>query len=188
MLSRAWLLDPVETQAAAATSGTTAVKEPWNGEYYASFGHGESRDWDEARRHGFLCAGGGAWYSGTLGLLKTGDLVWVKAPGYGFVGVGRARGGPVPASEFRLIDELGVERPALEVLTKGTYHREFVDDPERQESFVPMNWAETRPLAQAINETGMFGNQNTVCAPKTPKWRHTVERLKELFPGWSKSV
>jgi hypothetical protein len=73
----------------------------------------------------------------------------------------------------------GVERPALEVLTKASYHKEFARDPERQECFVPIDWAKTRPLSDA--ETGMLGNQNSVCAPKTPKWRHTVVRLKELF-------
>jgi len=26
-----------------------------------------------------------------------------------------------------------------------------------------------------------FGNQNTVCKPTTPKWRTTVERLKERW-------
>jgi hypothetical protein len=188
LLSRAWLLDPIETQAAAATSSATAAKEPWNGEYYASFGHGKTRDWDDARRYGFICGGGGSWYSGTLGLLKPGDLVWVKAPGYGFVGVGRVRSGPVAASEFTLPDGNGEERPALELLTKASYHREFVNDADRQESFVPVEWAETRSLADAVNETGMFGNQNTVCAPKTPKWRHTVERLKELFRDWNNVV
>lgn len=188
LLSRAWLLDPIETQAAAATSSATAVKEPWNGEYYASFGHSKTRDWEEARRYGFISAGGGSWYSGTLGLLQTDDLIWVKAPGYGFVGVGRVRSGPVLAADFKLTDEHGVERPALDVLTKGHYHRESLDDPERRESFVAVDWTETRPLAEAVNEAGMFGNQNTVCAPKTPKWRHTVERLKELFPQWNKPV
>lgn len=186
LLSRAWLLDPVETQAAAATSGNASVKEPWNGEYYASFGHGTARDWDEARRYGFICAGGGSWYSGTLGLLQAGDLIWVKAPGFGFVGVGRVRSGPVPATDFVLTDEHGIERPAMEVLSKASYHREFIDDPERRESFVPVDWADTRSLSQAVNEAGMFGNQNTVCAPKTPKWRHTVERLKDLFRDWGK--
>ena len=32
----------------------------------------------------------------------------------------------------------------------------------------------------------MFGNQNTVCKPTTPKWRTTVERLKEKFPDYDK--
>jgi hypothetical protein len=186
LLSRAWLLDPVETQAAAATGGKASIKEAWNGEYYASFGQGPDRDWEEARRFGFICAGGGSWYSGTLGLLQSGDLVWVKAPGFGFVGVGRVRSGPVSAADFRLSGSDGTERAALEVLHNAAYHREFVNDPERCESFVAVDWAQTRALSEAANEAGMFGNQNTVCAPKTPKWRHTVERLKELFPDWGK--
>lgn len=36
------------------------------------------------------------------------------------------------------------------------------------------------PIERAVNEIGMFRNQNTVCVPKTPKWRHKVERLKQL--------
>ncbi|MBI5113206.1 MAG: DUF91 domain-containing protein [Rhodovulum sp.] len=188
LLSRAWLLDPVETQVAAVTTSRGTVSEPWNGEYYACFGQNSDRDWDEARRYGFISAGGGAWYSGTLRLLKPGDLVWVKVPGRGFVGVGRVRGAAVPAAEFELIGADGTEQPALSVLTKGSYLRDSLDDPERREVFVPIDWAETRPLSEAVNETGMFGNQNTVCAPKTPKWRHTVERLKELFPNWAKGA
>lgn len=36
----------------------------------------------------------------------------------------------------------------------------------------------------AINEPGLFGNRNTVCASKNPKWRTTVERLQSAFPGY----
>ena len=43
------------------------------------------------------------------------------------------------------------------------------------------------PLAQAINEAGLFGNQNTVCAPKTSKWRHTIARLERAFPDFDKN-
>lgn len=32
-----------------------------------------------------------------------------------------------------------------------------------------------------FQEFGMSENQNSVCKPKTPKWRSTVERLKEKF-------
>lgn len=38
-LSRAWLIDPVETQINASSSSATA-SEPWNGEFYVSFGDG----------------------------------------------------------------------------------------------------------------------------------------------------
>ena len=52
---------------------------------------------------------------------------------------------------------------------------------DRSEYFVPVRWLHSVPLDQAVNEIGMFGNQNTVCKPTTPKWRTTVERLKERW-------
>jgi len=42
------------------------------------------------------------------------------------------------------------------------------------------------PLEKAVQEIGLFGNQNTVCKPTAPKWRFTVERLKEKFPDFNK--
>lgn len=72
------------------------------------------------------------------------------------------------------------DRPALEVLS-ADYHRVFVDDPERAEYFVPVEWIKTLPASGGVQEVGMFGNQNTVCKPVTPKWRSTVDRLKALL-------
>ncbi len=177
LLSRAWLLDPVEAQVNAAAATHGEAKESWNGEFYASFGDGLSRSWAEAVRYGFVCAGGGAWYSNTLNLLNPGDRIWVKVPARGFVGVGRVRGHRLSASEFTIEG-----RPCLEVLTSADYHRALADDFERCEYFVPVDWLETTSLESAIQELGMFGNQNTVCKPKTPLWRATVERLKQRFP------
>ena len=37
-LSRTWLFDPVETQSSASASNSERA-EPWNGEFYCSFGH-----------------------------------------------------------------------------------------------------------------------------------------------------
>lgn len=56
LLSRAWLHDPIDTQVAASGGGASA-KEPWNGEYYASFGHSDQRSWGEAVKYGFIAAG-----------------------------------------------------------------------------------------------------------------------------------
>ena len=182
LLSRTWLMDPVQAQVSAATPARagTREREPWNGEFYACFGHGESRDWAEGRRYGFLCAGGGSWYSNTLNLLSPGDHVWVKVPGSGFVGVGEVTGLREPISAFHIATEEG-DQPATEVLQGGNYHRQYADDPERMEYFVPIRWLHSVPLEQAVNEIGMFGNQNTVCKPTTPKWRTTVERLKDRW-------
>jgi hypothetical protein len=185
LLSRAWLLDPVETQSATATQ--TRNREPtenWIGEYYACFGASPSRSWEEARRYGFISAGGGAWYSRTLNLPDPGDRIWVKSPDHGFVGVGRVMGSPQPMSSFEVVTDNG-PRPATEVLTGGTYHRQFLDDPEKCEYFLPVRWLDAVPLNAALREVGLFGNQNTVCAPRTQRWRHTVDRLKQAFPHWA---
>lgn len=180
LISRAWLLDPIDTQVNAATP-SAAANEPWNGEFYACYGYSpEGRPWDEAVKYGFISAGGGEWYSNTLSLLSPGDRVWVKAPGHGFVGVGIVTGKSVRATEFKIKTAEG-EHPVLSVV-RGNFHRNVADDPKRSEYFVPIDWLSTVPIEKAFNEAGLFGNQNTVCRPKTPKWRHTVERLKQLFP------
>ena len=182
LLSRAWLLDPVHTQVSAATT-PDGPTEPWNGEFYSSFGQSETRSWADAMEYGFICGGGGVWYSRTMQLLSPGDRVWVNVPQTGYVGVGRVMGRAQPASTFR-VRTAADEAPVLDVATRGTYHREFITDPERCEYFVPVRWLETVPLERAAQEIGFFGNQNTVCKPRTPKWRSTVERLKEKFPNF----
>lgn len=187
LLSRSWLLDPIETQAAASSGSTSSRatdREPWNGEYYVNFGDSAERSWDDARKYGFVSAGGGSWYSGTLNLLSEGDRIWVRVPKQGYVGVGRVTGDAVHAKDFLLPGENGAERPVLEVLTRHQYHRQYADETERAEYFVPVEWLETVPLSQAVDEVGLFGNQNTVCAPKRARWRHTIERLKAAFPRY----
>ena len=184
LLSRAWLLDPVLTQVSIATP-IDSPSEPWNGEFYSSFGHDETRSWLDAVEYGFISAGGGAWYSRTLQLLNPEDRVWVKVPGSGFVGVGRVTGRAEPASTFKVQTPAG-EVSVLDVAKRGHYQIEYVDDPELCEYFVPIKWLQTVPLERAVQEIGMFGNQNTVCKPRTPAWRSTVERLKQRFPDFDK--
>lgn len=182
-LSRAWLMDPTTEAPAEAKPAAGTPTEPWNGEFYASFGAGPERSWAEATRYGFISAGGASWYSKTLGLLHPGDRIWVKSPNHGFIGVGRVTGLAEPAKTFTLKADTGAEVLALDVLTLGSYLRDLVDDPERCEWFVPVEWLQTVPLDKAIKEIGLFGNQNTVCRPTSPKWRSTVERLKQRFPA-----
>ena len=185
MLSRAWLIDPAETQANVAAK-PKGESEPWNGEFYANFGHGSARSWAEGMKYGFISAGGGTWYSKSLGLLRTGDRVWVNAPGNGYVGVGIVKGPAQPITSFTVETPEG-EKPAAEVLTEGSYHREFIDDPEQREYFVPVRWLDVTPLDNAFKEIGLFGVQNTVSKPVKPKWRHTIERLKARFPNFDRN-
>jgi hypothetical protein len=179
LLSRAWLLDPGEV-----ITTPDGPKEPWNGEFYCNFNDGENRSWADAVEFGFISGGGGVWYSRTLRLLHPGDRVWVKVPGAGFVGVGRVTGLAQPASAFRVHTPKG-EVPVLDA-AKRSHHHKFLNDPERCEYFVPVRWLQTVPVEKPVHEIGLFGNQNTVCKPTTPKWRYTVERLKEKFPDFDK--
>lgn len=177
LLSRAWLIDPVETQVNVERSSVGENKEPWNGEFYASYG---DRDWESARKFGFISGGGGAWYSQTLKLLQPGDRVWVKIPGTGYVGVARVLESVVSGENFYVSTEQGNQQ-IFNVIANPERHLKFSQDPERAEYFVRVKWLDTREVANAINEVGMFGNQNTVCRPTSKKWRQTVDRLKTYF-------
>jgi hypothetical protein len=183
LLSRAWLLDPARAQISAAAPEES--REPWNGEFYVSFGHGEWRSWDDAVQYGFISGGGGSWYSRTLQLLNPDDRVWVNVPGSGYVGVGRIAGRAQPAASFMVKTPDG-DVPVLDAANRGSYGREYADDPERSEYFVSVRWLQTVSLDTAVREIGLFGNQNTVCKPTTPKWRSTVDWLKKRFPEFDK--
>lgn len=178
LLSRSWLIDPVETEKKAIPQ-RREQKGAWNGEFYVAFGHYTGRDWEEARRYGFISAGGGAWYTRTLALLSPGDRIWVLVPKVGYVGVGTVTGNPVRARDFTVETEKG--RRHIFDVSPTRYHPENADDDDKTEVFVPVEWLKTVPLTEAFNEVGLFGNQNTVCQPRTVKWNHTVSRLKTFF-------
>jgi hypothetical protein len=182
LLSRVWLFDPGETQvnAAATAAATQSDKEPWNGEFYVSYGGNPARVWEEARKFGFISAGGGSWYSKTLKMLSPGDRVWVKIPKTGYVGVGRVVEAAQAAKDFKVTTAEG-PRPVFDALRHGAEWRALADDAEKSEYFVRVDWTKTVNERDAFNELGLFGNQNSVCQPTTPKWRHTVDRLKALF-------
>lgn len=187
LLSRAWLIDPGETQINVSDTARAKVdREPWNGEYYVSYGPTTARSWEDARKYGFISAGGGRWYSQTLKLLSPGDRIWVNIPKTGYVGVGEVTESMAPVGEFEVATNSG-NRTVLEVLENAERYRPNAEDEEKREYFVRVNWLATVPESEAVSEVGFFGNQNTVCQPTTPKWRHTVERLKAKLPGWQGS-
>lgn len=182
LLSRAWLIHPGETQVNVASGVTrSGQKEPWNGEFYVSFGGGH-RSWEEALEFGFISAGGGSWYSQTLRALKPGDRVWVKIPKTGYVGVGRVNEAMQTVDEFKANTPHGC-KSLLEISRYADAYASRKDT-EKAEYFVGVDWLDTVTEQQAFSELGLFGNQNTVCQPTTPKWRHTVERLKTVFKNW----
>lgn len=178
-LTRAWMIEPGQVEITRKTD--PANKVPWNGEYYVSFG-GEHRKWEEARKYGFISAGGGIWYSRTLGILEPGCRIWVNMPGgVGYVGVGQVIEGSAPIDEFKVDDGKGNMVPItslpLEIAKSNTY----AQAPDKAEYMVRVKWIKTISESQAIKEKGFFGNQNSAAKPRNAKWTHTVERLKLRF-------
>lgn len=173
-LTRAWLRQPDSLQTEPLTR-RGAIGE-WNGEFYVSFGVGESRRWADAKNYGFISAGGGEWYVNTLRSLQSGDRVWVNIPGTGYVGVGEVIRSAVRFDQF-MVNQEGVETPITDLPVEAP--RMF--DPEDSEHLVAVQWIRTVELRDAVREIGFFGNQNTVARPRDPKWQYTVERLKTLW-------
>ena len=174
-LSRVWLIDPGVAETKAEEK---RADEPWNGEFYVSFGEDSTRRWVDARKYGYVAAGGGTWYTNTLQQLEPGNRIWVNVPGRGYVGVGKVLEAAKPVAEFSLWDETGVERNIREVI-QDLPEADVKQD--KLEYYVRVEWLDTVRLSDAIKEKGFFGNQNTVAKPKSRKWVHTIERLKSRF-------
>ena len=177
-LSRAWLIEPEQVEARVTEK---REKVPWNGEYYVTFGGNPDRDWEDARKYGFVAAGGGAKYTKPLQMLEPGARVWVNNPGAGYVGVGTVVDGPVPIDEFLVDAGDGNHVPISQVSEKAATLKNQADESGLDECIVRVEWIKTVPVSEAIKEKGFFGNQNIVARPRSKRWPHTVERLKARF-------
>lgn len=175
-LARVWMRDPIESTLEA----DSGAQKKWNGEFYCSFGGG--RNWEEARKYGFISGGGGRFYSQTLALLNVGDRVWVNIPGTGYVGVGRVEETVVPVEEFLVPNAEGQQVPITQIPDLDIAQSlPSTVDAEKAEYVVRMRWDVTVPTSKAVKERGFFGVQHTVARPKDERWQYTVDRLKSCF-------
>ena len=173
-LTRTWLNDPFDTP--VQPSSSRRKKGEWNGEYYVSFGEGESRTWSDAKKYGYVSGGGGEWYVRTLRMLEPGNRIWVSVPGKGYVGVGKV---VTPATRF---DKFQIQQNgSLAPITTVSLQAPKAFKEEHSEHFVGVEWIKAVDIHEAIRERGFFGNQNTVAQPRDPKWNFTVERLKSIW-------
>jgi hypothetical protein len=185
-LSRTWLIDPHEAAAKTSRAAKKKDREPWNGQdFYVCFGDGTAegegvhRSWEDARRYGFVSAGGGKWYSKPMEKLFPGARVFVNIPKHGYVGVGRVTEGAVPVSEFTVQYD-GSEVPLLEapLSIEGEKMKANATDPDKREWMVRVDWIKAVPKAEAYWEKGMFANQLAACKLRN---RFTLDLLVEHF-------
>lgn len=173
-LARSWLATSVDAPAATKAK-STSKRAPWNGiDWYVSFGG--DRSWEDARRFGFVSAGGGKFYSQTIRALPEGARIWVYIPQTGYVGVGTVTG---PAARFTDA-RVGVDGvvPLASQSLRGSYvHADAVAEDD-DEWVVPVSWIKTLPESDAYREKGLFSNQNSACKLRQ---EFTLDRLAEHF-------
>lgn len=179
-LVRTWLIDEEAPTRSTPATRAKSTKAIWNGrDWYASFGiEGNSRTWDDARKYGFISAGGGDWYSRTLKSLPEGSRVFVHVPQHGYVGVGITQGEAVTSEDATLLVN-EIEKPFRSLPLIGTYKHPQADTGiDTAEYIVPVQWIKTVALEQAIWRTGMFANQNSACKLRS---QFTIDELTTAF-------
>jgi hypothetical protein len=86
----------------------------------------------------------------------------------------------VPVDDFNVVID-GQSRPIVDVAPAMAKAWRFATHPDKAEYVVAVEWIKALPINQAIRETGLFGNQNSVARPRAASWVQTVARLKQRF-------
>lgn len=173
-LMRVWFRDPTGLD----QTPEVRARKKWNGEFYAIMGI--DYDWDFAVKHGYIVAGGGRWYSRTLEMAEPGKRVWVNIQASGYGGVAKIQEGPIPVNQF-LVQSEGRMVSIAELSDCDPELLAHADDPDKCNYLVRVSWIKAVSKNEAVRERGLFGNQNSMCAPTVPKWEYTVKRLKEIW-------
>lgn len=166
-LARTWLLNDVQVTAPAGKRRDGGSKEPWNGQdWYVSFGDDPvgSRAWEDARRFGFVSAGGGEWYSRSLRGLPVGARIFTCIPKTGYVGVGVVTGEARPADAAVLeVDGQAVRFRSLDLEAPYAHPDAPDDGTDRAEYVVPVTWTTAVDRTAAVWKPGMFANEHSAC-------------------------
>jgi len=174
-LARSWLAVSDE-RSASSIAKSTSKRATWNGlDWYVSFGG--DRSWDDARRLGFLSAGGGKFYTQTIRTLPEGARVWVNIPQTGYVGFGTVTGPAVRFNDAQVALE-GVPVSLATQPLAGSYTHQGAETDDNAEWVVPVQWIRTVSETAAYWEKGLFANQNSACKLRQ---EFTLDRLAQHF-------
>jgi hypothetical protein len=151
---------------------------PWNGrDFYVTIG---DRPWEDARRYGFISAGGGPIWTKPLERLFPGARVFLYKPHpvKGYVGVGIVKEAVRPVTDFE-VNVDGRTVPILEApLAEPDKVAHDADNPDLREYLVRVEWVKTRPTQDAAWQPGLFTNQVPVCKLRD---RDTIAFLEDAF-------
>ncbi len=169
-----WLTtDSLLDQDAVIERAVRRTRGSFTGFYYATGGPEEMRPWEHQRKHGFITAAGGKWYSDRLKQLGVGDQIFYYQVNNGYLGYGIVKSERVPASEYLLSDG-----HALIEVVNEKFLTQFAGDPDNQAYVVGIDWIKTFDRDNARTFSGIFANQNPVCRIYDQK---TADFLVEEF-------
>jgi hypothetical protein len=168
-LATDWLMDQQEV----TERSQNRKKLPWAGLWYVNVGEGPHRSWDDMRKYGFIAAGGGRAYSGKLEQLSVDDKIYAYQKKAGYVGYGRVTQTARMAKDFEVAGS-----PVLKLPLAQPNLGHALNDPEKAEYLVGVEWIRTVQLSEAKTFVGAFANPNVVCKLREPR---TIEFLKREF-------
>ena len=181
-LSRSWLISPNEVIEKSSKSKSQNKGESWNGmDFVVNINSYDGvSTWEDSQKYGFVSAGGGKWYSGSLDRLFPGARIFAMIPGSenGYVGVGYVKEGSVPVKDFKIATDEGTEMGILDVPLKCERMKENADDLVNCEYLVKVEWKEAVPQEKAYWEKGMRANQNSAFKLKN---KFTLDKLTSHF-------
>jgi hypothetical protein len=128
--------------------------------FYVLYGHPERRRWEDARRYGFISAGGGRRWSRPLERLSIGDEILVNVPNAGYVGHGTVTGPIQAVAEFHVETDAGRQPLLSQPLVSAGLA--MGDRPDEYEYAVPVTWIKTVSERQAYWRIGLFHRRTTV--------------------------
>lgn len=179
-LTRSWLISPNEVVEKSSKSKSQSKSEAWNGKDFVvniDVIDSEVSTWIDSQKYGFISAGGGRWYSNSLNQLFIGARVFAMIPKKGYIGVGIVKETSVPIKDF-MVDDNGVNKPILDLELNCKGIKRDIDDLEKCEYLVRVEWIKTIPEKEAYWEKGLRANQNSAFKLKN---LFTLEKLVEHF-------
>lgn len=153
----------VYTQLAKAIWDSTQIKElagGWNDEpvivvqignaQQFTVEYGSGRSWEDARKYGFLSAGGDSGKS--LNKIAVGDLIFCHIASVGFVGIGICTVCQTPAAGFTVLEGAG-QKNILDCEWTNTAAKASIDP--SNEYFIGVRWLRTASADEGYWEKGM---------------------------------
>lgn len=159
-LTRSWLIDPQEV-ATRSEERVEHKKQEWTGYYFVNIGVGNetNRSWNDARKYGYVSAGGAPRFKSFMQKLHPGDKIFGYVKEKGYVGYGIVTAPAVMAKNFQLTngDRL------LDQQLESTDIAKNLDVEDRAEYVVAVDWKSTVDENHAKKYLKIFSIQQVVC-------------------------